>query len=176
MILNIGAGPSGQGDYKIDIVPYPGITDIVDIAVEPLPYNDNFFDTVEAHQVLEHVPNTIYWKEDGKFHRRYCRIEAMREIHRVLKPGGMLRASVPSASGPQNPNDDYPLQAVEWCQDPTHTGVPWNREQFSYYCHQWGGNVPGDFAHDSYGINFEFEMVKADYSGAHLHVELKKPK
>lgn len=162
MKLNIGAGPSGQGDYKVDIVPYPGVTDLIDIAVEPLPYDDNFFDEVEANQVLEHVPNTIYYKENGKFVRRYCRIEAMREIHRVLKPGGILKASVPYA---------WP----EWAQDPTHTGVPWQREQFSYFCGMWGGNKPGDFAHDSYGIDFEFEMMKGDYVGQHLFVELRKP-
>lgn len=170
MKLNIGAGPSGDGDKRVDIIPFPGITDIVDIAVEPLPYDDNTFDEVEAHQILEHVPNTIYYKEDGKFIRRYCRIEAMREIHRVLKPGGVLNASVPTASV------DTARHNVEWCQDPTHTGVPWNREQFSYFCGMWGGNTPGDFAHDSYGINFEFKMRKADYlpDRPHLLVELVK--
>lgn len=164
MKLNIGAGPSGQGDKKIDIVPYTGVTDIVDIAIEPLPYDDNIFDEVEANQVLEHVPNTAYIWDDKlkKTIRRYCRVEAMREIHRVMKPGGILRASVP-------------YQWPEWAQDPTHTGVPWNREQFSYFCGMWGGNQPGDFAHDSYGINFEFEMMRGDYEGAHLFVELRKP-
>lgn len=161
MKLNIGAGPSGVGDKKIDFVPYPGVTDILDAAVEPLPYPDNTFDEVEASQLLEHIPNTIYYLDSGKMKRRYCRIELMREIHRVLKPGGMFHASVPYA---------WP----EWAQDPTHTGVPWNREQFSYFCGQWGGNKPGDFAHDSYGINFEFDMLRGEYIGSNLFVELQK--
>jgi SAM-dependent methyltransferase len=161
MKLNIGAGPSGGGDKKIDIVPYPGVTDILDVAVEPLPYPDNTFDEVEASQLLEHIPNVIWYREDGQFVRRYCRIELMREIHRVLKPGGVFFASVPT---------EWP----EWAQDPTHIGVPWNREQFSYFCGQWGGNQPGDFAHDSYGITFEFEMRRGDYVGKHLFVELVK--
>ncbi len=162
MILNIGAGPSGHGDKKIDMVPYPGITDVLDVAVESLPYEDNIFKKVLAEQLLEHIPNVIYWREAGKWHRRYARIELMREIHRVLKPGGMLHASVPSG---------WP----EWAQDPTHTGCPWNREQFSYFCGQWGGNKPGDFPHDSYGINFEFELVRGDYTGKILTVEMRKP-
>jgi SAM-dependent methyltransferase len=163
MKLNLGAGPSGQGDKRVDIVPYPGVTDILDVAVESLPYPDNTFDEVEASQLLEHIPNVIYYPapEGGKLTRRYCRIELMREIHRVLKPGGRLIASVPTA---------WP----EWAQDPTHTGVPWNREQFSYFCGMWGGNKPGDFAHDSYGITFEFKMLRGDYEGAHLLVELEK--
>lgn len=162
MILNIGAGPSGQGDRKIDIVPYEGITDLVDVAVEPLPYPDETFSEVIASQLFEHIPNTIYWRENGAFHRRWCRIELMREIHRVLKPGGILKASVPTG---------WP----EWAQDPTHTGCPWNREQFSYFCGMWGGNKPGDFAHDSYGIDFEFELLRGDYEGKHLIVEMRKP-
>lgn len=162
MKLNLGAGPSGDGDKRIDIVPYPGVTDIVDVAVEPLPYPDGLFDEVEASQLLEHIPNTIYYREGGTFHRRYCRIELMREIHRVLKRGGVFIASMPTK---------WP----EWAQDPTHTGVPWNREQVSYFCGMWGGNKEGDFARESYGINFEFEMEKAEYEGAHLFVVLRKP-
>lgn len=164
MRLAIGGGRSGAGyDKAIDIYPYEGVTDIVDIAVEPLPYEANTFNEIQAHHVLEHIPTVIYWKEDGKFHRRYCRVEVMREIHRVLTPGGTLIASVP-------------VHWPNWAQDPTHADVPWQREQFSYFCGQWGGNEPGSEQHNSYGINFAFEWVNQtwDETEKNITVWLRK--
>lgn len=59
MKLNIGPGISGTGDYKIDLYPFEGVTHVLDIAVEPLPFADNVFDEVEASQVLEHIPTQM---------------------------------------------------------------------------------------------------------------------
>lgn len=150
MRLALGGGRSSNGyDKAVDLAPFPGVTDIVDIAVEPLPYPDNTFDEIVASHVLEHIPTQIRWREYGEWHRRFCRVELMRELYRVLKPGGMLIASVPV---------DWP----NWAQDPTHVDVPWNREQFSYFCSQWGGNQPGSEQNDAYGITFGFEWARCD--------------
>lgn len=164
MILNIGPGCSGQGDKMIDLYPFPGVTDIADVAVEPLPYSDSTFDTVTASQVLEHIPTCLRWREYGEWHRRFCRVELMREIYRVLKPGGILHASVP-------------IKWPEWAQDPTHADVPWNREQFSYFCGQWGGNEQGKEATESSGINFAFVWVSGEENEnkSILTVKLRKP-
>ena len=48
---------------------------VVDVASDPLPFEDNFLDVVTALDVLEHLEN---------YHH------ALREIARVLRPGGLL--------------------------------------------------------------------------------------
>lgn len=156
MKLNIGPGISGTGDKKIDRYPFPGITDVLDVAIEPLPYDDNTFNQVEASQVLEHIPTQIYWREDGKWHHRFPRVELMREIHRVLKPRGVLVASVPHI--------DRERDVMRWAQDPTHVDVPWILESFDYFCNGWGGGQCKHEAHFSSGINFGFERIKAEYN------------
>ncbi len=162
MILNIGGGASGIADKMIDRVHFPGVTDIVDVEVEPLPYSDNEFDEVRIEQVLEHIRTQLKWREDGRWHTRYARIELMKEIYRVLKPGGILHASVPT-------------QWPAWAQDPTHVDVPMPKEQFAYFCGMWGGNEAGKEAKESYGIDFAFQFVDAFETGAILTVKLRKP-
>lgn len=52
---------------------------------EQLPYNDNFFDIVLSHHVIEHVKNQ-------DLH--------LKEIHRVLKRGGICYLGTPNKSSP----------------------------------------------------------------------------
>lgn len=175
-ILNIGCGFSGTGDVKIDLVDYPNnpIDHVLDLAVEPIPYPDNTFSKVLASQILEHIPTQLRWRStridwsvqevDWKWHLRFPRVELMREIHRVLTPGGILHASVPVK---------YP----EWAQDPTHVDVPWTQEMFGYFAGQWGGYEPGKEATESSKINFAFEWVESwlNPEQSILTVELRKP-
>ena len=53
----------------------------VDMNIEPLPYPDNFFDGVTAWGFPEHLENPHYF---------------IREVHRVLKPGGIYICSFPN--------------------------------------------------------------------------------
>lgn len=58
-----------------------GIKNIVTSDVSKLPYKDNFFDVVSCMDVVEHIENEE---------------KAIKEIFRVLKPGGKLLLTVPA--------------------------------------------------------------------------------
>lgn len=64
----------------LDGVPDEGTDVAADITAIPLP--DASFDFILCHRVLEHVLDDV---------------GAMREFHRILRPGGILNASVPQA-------------------------------------------------------------------------------
>lgn len=168
MKLNIGPGLSGTGDVKIDLFSFAGVNHVLDLAVDSIPYPDNYFDEVEASQVLEHIPTQLRWFDSG-WHLRFPRVELMREIYRVLKPGGILLASVPGI--------DVERNVIRWAQDPTHTDVPWILESFDYFCNQWGGGTEGNEANLSSGINFGFERIEHEYNDdkSVLTVWLRKP-
>lgn len=57
-----------------------------DLEVFPYPFQDNQFDEIHAYEVLEHTGS----QGDYRFFFRQ-----FEELHRILKPGGKLYASVP---------------------------------------------------------------------------------
>lgn len=94
--LDIGAGHGGLVkrmqtalnlrssvcDYTDALMKLPGQkVDIANLNHEPLPYADATFDVVTATEVIEHL-------EDYR--------EVLREIYRVLKPGGVCFLSTPN--------------------------------------------------------------------------------
>lgn len=90
--LNIGAGMS-QLDPRIktlEIEDGPGI-DLVG-SVEDIPSDDNQFDLIVTQEVLEHV--------EAPF-------TAMKEIYRVLKPGGLAYIQLPFVIGYHPCPHDY---------------------------------------------------------------------
>jgi SAM-dependent methyltransferase len=79
-VLDIGCGRNKHpGSVGLDHMPLPGV-DVVASLEQVLPFNDGEFDAVFANQVLEHVRDMV---------------GLMAEIHRILRPGGILLAHVP---------------------------------------------------------------------------------
>jgi SAM-dependent methyltransferase len=82
--LNLGCGEHHKDGYiNLDWQPLtkPDVTH--NLNEFPYPFEDNTFDLIEAFHVLEHV--------DKPF-------EVMKEMHRVLKPEGILHLKVPHFS------------------------------------------------------------------------------
>jgi SAM-dependent methyltransferase len=82
--LNLGAGEHKKDGYiNVDWQDSTKPDVKHDLNVYPYPFEDNAFDLIEASHVLEHL--------DKPF-------ETMRELHRILRPGGSLIVKVPHFS------------------------------------------------------------------------------
>ncbi|MCX8062044.1 MAG: methyltransferase domain-containing protein, partial [Anaerolineales bacterium] len=122
----------------------------VDLAVEPIPFEDNFFDYVSAYDFLEHIPRVIYIPK-----RRNAFVELMNEIYRVLKRGGLFVSLTPS----------YPHGAS--FQDPTHVNII-TEQTFPLYfdnTNRWAS---------SYGFRGSFLIRSQEWHGPHLLTVMQK--
>lgn len=85
MKLNLGCGNTRiEGWIGVDFLSGPAVDVIADLT-KPLPWESNSVDEVLASHVLEH----IVMFED-----------TIREIHRILRPGGILTIKVPYGLDP----------------------------------------------------------------------------
>jgi SAM-dependent methyltransferase len=78
---------SGGELVTLDIDPSVSPDIVHDLDVLPYPFEDNSFDEVHAYEVLEHCGRQGDWKF---FFAQFS------EIWRILKPGGILCATVPA--------------------------------------------------------------------------------
>jgi SAM-dependent methyltransferase len=111
--LDLGCGSKPRNFFNADQVLGIDIRDDLesgiykaDLVVEPIPFPDQSFDFVTAHDFLEHVPRIIYAPN-----RRNAFIEVMNEIWRVLKTGGQFLSVTPA----------YPHAPA--FRDPTHVNI-----------------------------------------------------
>ena len=85
--LNIGCGVDvKKGWINLDSIRIPGVDIVHDIEKLPLPFRTEEFDEILCQDVLEHVDY----------------IPVLKDIHRILKKGGLLRIRVPHFTSKNN--------------------------------------------------------------------------
>lgn len=132
--LNLGSGSRPLHGYvNVDLVKMDGVDVVHNLDEFPWPWKDASVDHIEMHQVLEHLSD----------HNR-----AMREIHRILRPGGTANLSVPHFTW------EYAFH------DPTHKSF-WGMQTFHYYVNR-GGYF--DFAFSRVKVRLEFAKRRAFYN------------
>jgi SAM-dependent methyltransferase len=125
-----------------------------DLAAQPIPFPDTSLDFVTAFDFLEHIPR-ILWL-DGK--TRFCFVELMSEVYRVLKPQGIFLSLTPA----------IPSRAA--FSDPTHVNYI-TTNTFPVY---FSSSVNGYPSAMSYGFAGSFDCLRQGWIGGHLASLLQK--
>jgi SAM-dependent methyltransferase len=156
--LDLGCGLQPRNAFDADDVYGIDIRENIDekifkadLAVEPIPFEADFFDYVTAFDFIEHIPRTVYTTT-----RKFCFVDLMSEIYRVLKPGGIFFSSTPA----------FPKCAA--FQDPTHVNII-TKETFPLYFddrNNWAA---------IYGFKGAFEILDQKWRyGTHLEAMMRK--
>jgi SAM-dependent methyltransferase len=165
--LDIGCGITPKNPYNFDEIYgvdlFPEVSKLgpnfkqANIAVDKIPFNDNFFDSISAFDVLEHIPRQQIDYSTGKIYLPF--ISLMNEIYRILKPDGLFYALTPA----------YPGSEV--FQDPTHVNFI-TEETLNYFLE------PSSLIR-SYGFKGLFEKITMHWDQTatyHLVWEIKAVK
>lgn len=124
MKLNLGCGTDiRSGWVNLDKTKLEGVDVVHDIEKLPLPFEGGCFDEILCSDVLEHVEY----------------IPLLKDLHRVLKPGGVLTVKVPHFTSA----DNY--------VDPTH------RKMFSFRTFEYF--IEDAAYHRSYYFDFHFASL-----------------
>ena len=126
--LDIGCGEFPRNPYcrselyGIDSGTYVKNSNVklANLVTEKIPFEDDFFDSVSAFDVLEHIPRQVV--DYSKNETRFPFIELMQEVWRVSKAGAKFYALTPA----------YPAAAAAF-QDPTHVNFI-TEMTHSYFC------------------------------------------
>jgi SAM-dependent methyltransferase len=133
--LNLGCGkdPFRGNWFNLDRVGGYGADIVCTVGRDEIPMETSSVDCVYANQVLEHIPDIV---------------AAMREIHRVLKPGGRLVACTPHAGSDG-----------AW-EDPTHVRA-FTAQSWAFYDDRLY-DIPNQPGYYPSGVDFRFEVIRVN--------------
>jgi len=150
-------GPGWKNLITLDINSDHNPNVVWDLTNLPLPFPENSFDEIHAYEVLEHTGS----QGDYKFF-----FAQFSEFWRILKPGGYLAATVPSATSP-------------WAWgDPSHTRII-QKETLVFlsqdeYTRQIGNTSMSDFR-NIYQADFSIELAQEANGGTFFALRAVKP-
>ena len=155
--LDLGCGVNPRNPFNVEEVFGVDVRDDLsasikkaDLAIESIPFENDFFEYVTAYDFLEHIPRVVYAP-----HRRNSFVEVMNEVYRVLKMGGVFLSFTPA----------YPHVAA--FQDPTHVNYV-TEDTFRFYFDSFNRAAKG------YGFTGAFEVLKQEWREQYLLVVLRK--
>jgi SAM-dependent methyltransferase len=142
-------------EVGLDIIPPCDV--LWDLNNHPLPFEDNEFDEIHAYHVLEHIGRQGDWK---------FFFEEWTEYHRILKPGGIFKGSVPYfksvwALGDPGHVRVFPDTYFTFLQQAAYKDQV-GRTGMADYRSVWKGNFDVHYAKCSDGAVFEFTLIKAE--------------
>lgn len=118
--LNLGCGTDiREGWVNLDVAPLPGVDVVHDLRELPLPFEPDRFVEVLCKDVLEHLEYSA----------------VLRDLHRVMAPGGRLIVEAPHFTSPS-----------VWI-DPTHTSA-FSVETMKFFVANSGRDYYFDFHFD----------------------------
>ncbi len=131
--LNLGSGPRviGADVTNVDMYQYPGVSVVADIM--SLPFEANSVARIVSDNVLEHIKDPY---------------RAVKEMHRVLEPGGLIYVSTPFLY----PFHSSPADYNRW----TMQGLKELTKDFELV---QGGNRAGPFSALTVYLNYFFSTL-----------------
>lgn len=155
--LDLGCGAVPKNPFNADEVYGIDVRDDLelnikraDLVVDPIPFPDEYFEYVTAHDFLEHIPRLIYAPN-----RRNAFVDVMSEVWRVLKVGGHFLSFTPAYPHP------------EAFRDPTHVNIITDQTFLAYFDTEYRWAVP-------YGFKGAFHIISQEWRGPHLMSILRK--
>lgn len=107
------------------------------LVLDPIPFEDNFFDSISAFDFLEHLPRVAVVGQTTTLPF----VNLMSEVHRVLKPRGEFYALTPY----------FPMDSA-FC-DPTHVNfISLTTVKYFSAPHNWA---------QMYGFKGSFELIRS---------------
>ncbi|MBI5920071.1 MAG: class I SAM-dependent methyltransferase [Betaproteobacteria bacterium] len=155
--LDLGCGSSPKNPFNADELFGVDVREDLeanikraDLVIEPIPFEDDAFEYVTAHDFLEHIPRLIYVPL-----RRNAFVELMNEVYRVLKTGGLFLSFTPAYPNP------------EAFRDPTHVNIITDQTFSAYFdnVNRWASG---------YGFTGAFVITLQEWRGPHLLTVMQK--
>jgi SAM-dependent methyltransferase len=161
--LDLGCGANPRNPFNADETFGVDIRDLgggirkANLFIEPIPFDDGYFNFVSAYDFIEHVPRvlSVFNSQAGETNIIYPFINLMNEIYRVLVPGGYFYSRTPAYPHP------------EAFQDPTHVNII-TEQTFPLYF-----NDKFPVAH-IYGFEGGFQIQELSWEGFYLVVKMIK--